>query len=130
MDRRRDALRVAIVRGTLFPEQLHIWRACCAAGVELTLIGTDHNPYKDEWPWQPGVADDVPTVVLQPLKLRPRRTHLWWVYPQLAAVLDRLQPEIVHARSESWAPLVWHLLLLKKLRRVSSKIVVHGDEFT
>lgn len=123
-------LRVAVVTGTFFEEQLHIWRACREAGVDLTLVGTDFNPYRGEWPWQSEVPTDVPAVVLRPVRIRPRKSHHWWVYPKLGRALKELQPDIVHVRFEPWTPLTLHVLLLKKTGRIHAKVVVHGDEFT
>ena len=122
--------RVVVVRGTFFAEQLHLWRACREAGINLGFVGTTFNPYGGMWPWHSDVPTDIPSEDLEPLRLRPRRGHHWWVYPKLARALNAFQPDIVHIHSEPWTPLTLQILLLKKARRIRAKVVVHGDEFT
>lgn len=122
--------RVAVLTATLFDQQLHVWRACRQAGVDISLVGTDFNPYQGEWPWQSQVPDDVPTVVLRPLRIRPRKGHHWWIYPGLRRALRELQLDVVHVRFEPWTPMTLHVLLLRATGQIRAKVVVHGDEFT
>jgi glycosyltransferase involved in cell wall biosynthesis len=119
-------VRVAIVTGELHSEQVELWRACREEKVEVFLVGTARRLWGSEWPWRPGLPDDLDGVQLDPIGPRRRRGHLWWWYPGLGRALQSFRPDLVHVLSEPWGCLVLQSLLLAHRARRTIPVCAHG----
>ena len=121
-------MRVAIVTGTFFSEQLELWRACRAEGADIFMVGSARIPPGYEWPWQSGLPNDFDGIELAPIGPFRKRSHLWWWYPGLARALHSFRPDVVHVLSEPWGCLVVQSLLFKRRARRGAPVCAHGCE--
>ncbi len=122
------APRVMILLGSLFSEQLDLWRACQQAGADITLVGTTFNPYAGKLPWTPDVPTDLDCILLNPLKLQREAMHTKWWYRGLGRAIRAVEPDIVHVHSEPWGLLVIESEILRTLRRANMRLCAHGAD--
>ena len=123
-------MRVAIVTGAFFSEQLELWRACRAEAVDIFMIGSAREyeqPWR-EWPWQGGLPSDFDGVELTPVGPLRRRGQLWWWYPGLARALRSFRPHVVHVLSEPWGCRVIDSLVFARNARRGAPVCAHGAE--
>jgi glycosyltransferase involved in cell wall biosynthesis len=121
--------QVAVVMGSVLPEQLALWRACKERNSSITIVGTDRNVYQGRWPWEPRKPPDLATILLQPFT--PRfldRGQVWWFYRGFGAALRRIRPDIIHVVSEPWGGLVIQALTARRLSHPSARVCVQGAD--
>jgi glycosyltransferase involved in cell wall biosynthesis len=116
-------LTIAVVTGSLYTEELDLWRVC-AERHRMVIVGTTYNPVRHLWPWSPEPPPDLDTVVLDPLSPFPKRGRLWWMYRRLGSALTEIRPDVVHVLSEPWGLLVSQSLALRP--RHHARVCAHG----
>jgi glycosyltransferase involved in cell wall biosynthesis len=121
-------MKVLLVAGTVFPEQLSIWRACRRAGVDLRLIGSNVRTRATALPSTPRMPVDIPSVLIPPVRLLPNKGPLWWLYPELPGVLKRLEPDLIHVLCEPWGMLALQSLVVARTRDRSIPMCAHGAD--
>ncbi len=90
-------------------------------GVEVHIVATLEPPISPTVPFR----TEPPTFgvfhELSPWRFRGDRP-LWWLYPGLSSLVDSVQPDLVHVRTEPWSLLVGQALASGR------PTVVHGAE--
>ena len=121
-------LRVVVLRGLLFPEQLDLWRACREEGARVHIVGTDYDFYRGRWPWHPRAPDDMECTVLKPVSPRLSGGQAWWWYKGLGQVFRRVRPHVAHILSEPWGVSVAEALFYRKRSNLDVRVCVHGAD--
>lgn len=120
-------MKVIVVMGSLYPEQLDLWRACRDAGADVLVVGGDVAT-SAIWDWRPRRADDLPTELLSPRRLVPARGHLWWWYPSLFRLVNSTKPDVLHVCSEPWGLLVIESVLAAGRSSMKPAVCAHGAD--
>ena len=121
-------MRAAIVTGTLFSENLELWRACREEGADIFMVGTAHIRPGYEWSRQSGLPSDFDGIELAPIGPRRKRGHLWWWYPGLARSLRSFRPDVVHVLLEPWACLVVQSVFFERRARRGVPVCAQGAD--
>lgn len=113
-------MRVLVVVNHLVPEQMELWRGAAASGADVHLVGALKGHSGEGFALTTAVPYDLPADAVTPRSLRPSKDSLWWVYPELAEVIRRVRPHVVHVHSEAWG------LLALQTSHQGVPFVVHG----
>jgi glycosyltransferase involved in cell wall biosynthesis len=124
----RVPARVVILLGSIYPEQMELWRACGHAGADIKVVGSTFNRYQGKRPWTPEVPPDLDCTLLEPMRFQRGRGAGWWWYPGLGRVLRALKPDIVHVLSEPWGVRVIECEILRSLGRADMRLCAHGAD--
>jgi len=117
-----DGPRVLVVTTALAPDQLHTWQeASKLPDVDLHLAGSLVGDVSESY-LAPLAVPDWGTIHVLPAAGWIGRGRLWWNLDGLEALIDRLQPDVVHVHSEVWGRLVGQAL------RTGAPVVAHGAE--
>jgi glycosyltransferase involved in cell wall biosynthesis len=100
---------------------LGLWERASSLGIDLHMAGTLEPPRHPAIPFEPrppmlGTFHD-----LRPRRLRGERVG-WWRYPGLPRIIESVDPDVVHVKSEPWS------LLTSQVLACGRATVVHGAE--
>jgi glycosyltransferase involved in cell wall biosynthesis len=121
-------MKVLVVMGTVFPEQLSLWGACRRAGIDLRILGSGFRAKATALRSTPGAPGEIPTVLASPWSPARNRGHLWWMYRQLGGLVRRMRPDVIHVLSEPWGALPLQSVFLGGRTRTAVPVSVHAAD--
>ena len=98
-----------------------VWERVAALGIELHVVGTLETPISPTIEFRPEPPPFGTFHELSPRRYRGDR-RAWWRYPGLDRVIQSVQPDLVHVKSEPWS------LLTGQVLGAGRPTVVHAAE--